>query len=107
MTHSNKYKPFMAYIPAKDHEKLLKLSLKTRVSMTQLVREGIAARLIEGNPYNQGFNDGLTKAAQSVNDLKASEMRFPSGKSFGELASDAIMSGWMVEGKNESSKGSA
>jgi len=107
MTPSNNYKPFMAYITPADYARLRKLSTKSKIPMSQLVREGISSRLSTGNPHVAGFNDGLTKAVQIVSGLTASEMRFPSGKSFGELVAEAVMAQVIVEEKNENSQGPA
>lgn len=104
-THSNNYKPFMAYITPTDYARLKKFSKSSKTPMSQLVREGISSRLSTGNPHITGFNDGLTKAVQIVNELKASEMRFPSGKSFGELVAEAVLDQKIVEEKNETSDG--
>ena len=106
-TPSNNYQPFMAYITPTDYNRLRKLSSKTKIPMAQLVREGINSRLSTGNPHTSGFNDGLNKAVEAINGLKASEMRFPSGKSFGELAAEAVLAQVIVEDENENSDGPA
>lgn len=104
---SNNYQPFMAYITPADYNRLRKLSVKSKIPMAQLVREGISSRLSTGNPHTAGFNDGLNKAVEAISGLKASEMRFPSGKSFGELAAEAVLAQVIVEDKNEDSQGTA
>ncbi len=104
---SNNYKPFMAYITQADHNRLRKLSDRTGVPMAQLVREGISFRLSTGNPHVAGFNDGMKKAVEIVRGLTASEMRFPSGKSFGELVAEAVLDQIIVEDKDENSQGPA
>jgi hypothetical protein len=100
-TPSNNYKPFMAYILPADYVRLRKLSVKTKIPMSQLVREGITSRLAKGNPHIAGFNEGMTKAVEIVNGLSSAEMRFPSGKSFGELVAEAVLAQMIVEEKNE------
>jgi hypothetical protein len=95
----------MAYITPSDYARLRKLSKSSKTPMSQLVREGISSRLSTGNPHIAGFNDGLTKAVQIVNDLKASEMRFPSGKSFGELVAEAVLDQKIVEDEHETADG--
>jgi hypothetical protein len=95
----------MAYITPSDYARLRKLSKSSKTPMSQLVREGISSRLSTGNPHIAGFNDGLTKAVQIVNDLKASEMRFPSGKSFGELVAEAVLDQKIVEDQHETADG--
>lgn len=72
--------------------------------MAQLVREGVAARLSTENPYNQGFNEGLKRAVEITKSLKASEMRFPSGKSFGELVEESVLPQLIVEQKHETDR---
>lgn len=104
-THSNNYKPFMAYITPADYTRLRKLSKSSKIPMSQLVREGISSRLSIGNPHISGFNDGLIKSVQIVNEPKASEMRFPSGKSFGELVAEAVLAHKIVEDKHEDADG--
>lgn len=106
-TSSNNYKPFMAYITPADHVRLQKLSNKSKIPMAQLVREGINSRLATGNPHIAGFNNGLNKAVDAINGLKASEMRFPSGKSFGELAAEAILAQAIVEQGDEDTERTA
>jgi len=107
MSLSNNYKPFMAYITPGDYVRLRRLSKASKIPMAQLVREGINSRLSTGNLHVAGFNDGLIKAVDAINGLKASEMRFPSGKSFGELAAEAVLAQTIVEDKNEDSQGPA
>jgi hypothetical protein len=101
MTNSKNYKPYMTYLLPEEHAGLKKFSKTYKVPMAQLVREGVAARLSSNNPYVSGFNDGLNKAIEMTKSLKASEMRFPSGQSFGELVEDALLSQRIVEVKNE------
>jgi len=90
-------KPFMAYLEESQHALLMKFSKKTQIPMSRLVREAITMRIAENNPYMSGFNDGLNKAIEVVHANKASQMRFPSGRSFAELVgeelSDAKMAG--------------
>jgi hypothetical protein len=101
MIPSKNYKPFMTYLSPKEHVNLKKFSKASKVPMSQLVREGVAARLSGENPYNTGFNDGLKKSVEVTKGLKASEMRFPSGKSFGELVEESVLVHIIVEKKHE------
>ena len=55
---------------------------------------------IEGG--SQTLISALVKAIEAVKNLKASEMRFPSGKSFGELVTEAVLAQVIVEEQNES-----
>jgi hypothetical protein len=61
-------------------------------------------RIATGNAYIKGFNDGLTKAVEIVYNNKASQMRFPSGKSFAELVNEEINVAKMSE-QNEDPEG--
>lgn len=97
MTRSKPLKPFMAYIDEKQHQRMKKFSVKTRIPMSQLIREAIELRMAEGNQYIKGFNDGLDKAQAVVKANKASDMRFPSGKSFAELINADLLQERMVE----------
>lgn len=87
MTLSKKLplKPFMAYIEEDQYARMRKFSTKTRIPMSQLIREAIDMRIATNAPYVDGFNAGLQKAMSIVSANKAAEMRFPSGKSFAEL----------------------
>lgn len=97
MTPSKRLKPFMAYIDATQHARMKKFSGKFRIPMSQLIREAIDMRITNGNQYLHGFNAGLMKAQDVVKANKASEMRFPSGKSFAELVNSDIELEKMVE----------
>lgn len=78
-------KPFMAYLEYPIYAGLKRFSQKHNVSMSQIIREAIVARIGDGDRYVAGFNDGIDKAANVVHANKAAKMRFPSGKSFAEL----------------------
>lgn len=83
-------KPFMAYLEESQHASLMKFSKKTQIPMSRLVREAITMRIAEDSPYMTGFNDGLNKAIEVVYANKASQMRFPSGRSFAELVGEEL-----------------
>jgi hypothetical protein len=85
MTPSKRLKPFMAYIEDDQHKRMKRFSVKSRIPMSQLIREAIDMRIANGTPYVDGFNAGISKAITVVSANKAAEMRFPSGKSFAEL----------------------
>jgi|688.fasta_scaffold387354_3 hypothetical protein len=102
-TSKKPLKPFMAYIQESQHASMEKFSRKNKIPMSQLVREAIEMRISTGNPYIKGFNDGLNKAINIVSSHKASQMRFPSGKSFAELVNEEIITAQMSE-QNESSE---
>ena len=103
MTPSKKppLKPFMAYIEEGQYGRMRKFSLKSRIPMSQLIREAIEIRIAAGDPYTSGFNDGLDKAVNVVANNKASQMRFPSGKSFAELFTEEIVSARLTVNQEE------
>lgn len=94
-------KPFMCYLDNEQYQRLRKFASKSKLSMTQVIREGVDVRIAKGNPYVQGFNDGLAKAINLVEANKASQMRFPSGKSFGDLISEEIKVNFLKESNEE------
>lgn len=94
---SKKLRPFMAYIDESQHVALTRLSKKTKIPMSQLVREAINMRVATGNLYVKGFNDGLNKASSVLSENTASQMRFPSGKSFAELINEDIINAKLEE----------
>jgi hypothetical protein len=94
---SKKLKPFMSYIEESQYVKMSRLSKKTHIPMSQLMREAISIRITEGNPYTAGFNSGLEHAMKIIDNNQASQMRFPSGKSFAELINEEIEKARMNE----------
>jgi len=105
MTPSKKLKPFMTYLDDADYVKLKKFARTKKVTMARILREGLEVRMAQDNPYLKGFNDGLSAATKVINDHQASQMRFPSGKSFGELINEEIATLIMREVSSESVKG--
>lgn len=105
MTFSTNYKPFMAYLTPKDIVRLKRFSKANKIPMTQIVREGIDARLSSGNQYTNGFNEGLLKAIKIVGGIEASQMRFPSGLSFAELVEQEVSKSLMREGADHEADG--
>jgi hypothetical protein len=97
MTLSKKLKPFMTYIDDADYVKLKKFAKKQRITMAQVIREGLSIRMAEGDPYITGFNDGLNKASEVITEHNAGQMRFPSGQSFAEVICDEVSTHIMRE----------
>ena len=97
MTLSKKLKPFMTYIDDNDYVKLKRLAKKQRITMAQVIREGLSLRMVEGDPYLQGFNDGLNKASEVITAHNAGQMRFPSGQSFADVICDELSNHIMRE----------
>ncbi len=105
MTLSKKVKPFMTYLDDADYVKLKKFAKAKKVTMARILREGLEVRMAQDNPYLKGFNDGLNAATNVINANQASQMRFPSGQSFGELINAEIAKLIMREVDGESTKG--
>lgn len=105
MTLSKKVKPFMTYLDDADYVKLKKFAKAKKVTMARILREGLEVRMAQDNPYLKGFNDGLNAATNVINANQASQMRFPSGQSFGELINAEIAKLIMREVNGESTKG--
>lgn len=94
-------KPFMAYIDEEQYVRMRRFSTKSRIPMSKLIREAIDIRIAPNNPYVDGFNAGLDKAMAVVAENKASDMRFPSGKSFGELINADLETAKMEKNSGE------
>jgi hypothetical protein len=87
---SKKLKPFMTYIDDGDYVKLKRFAKKQRITMAQVLREGLSIRMAEGDPYITGFNEGLNKASEVITAHNAGQMRFPSGQSFADVLCDEV-----------------
>jgi hypothetical protein len=98
---SNNYKPFLAYLTPVEYNRLKKFASKNKITMAQIVREAVTARITSGNSYVSGFNQGLDEAIKTVADAQYAQMRFPSGKSFAELVADDLLTKIMKEEKDE------
>lgn len=106
MTPSKKpLKPFMAYIDEGQYARMRRFSVKSRIPMSQLIREAIDMRISNGSPYVDGFNAGIDKAMTVVLSNKAAEMRFPSGKSFAELINTDLENARMEKNGEEGTEG--
>lgn len=83
--------PVMVYIEPKELSELKKYARSVKKPVSQVVREGVTMRLATvDDPYNQGLKDGLNKAMELAQTTKGAQMKFPSGKSFGDLVCDEI-----------------
>ena len=91
MINSKKLKPFMTYIDDADYVKLRKFAKAKKLTMAQVLREGLSMRVAVDNPYLQGFNEGLDASIKIISGHHAAQMRFPSGQSFADLMTDEIM----------------
>lgn len=81
--------PVMIYVTPDDKEALSKYALANKMTVSQIVREGVRMRL-QGNDFNTGFNDGLNEAIKIVHSTEGAKMMFPSGKSFADLVSENL-----------------
>ena len=86
----SKLRPFFAYLTDDQYASLKQFSAATGVSMTQLIRESIDARLSKGDQYVAGYNQAIQDAIQKINSNNLSKMAFPSGKTFGEVIIEDI-----------------
>ena len=102
---SKKLKPFMTYLDENDYAKLKKFAKSKRITMAQILREGLNLRMASDNPYMKGFNDGLIAANNAVNQNQVFQMRFPSGQSFADLLTSEISKLTMNEVEGEAIKG--
>jgi hypothetical protein len=91
----NKLKPFMTYITEADHASLRKFAKAKKITMAQLIREGVTMRMSDGT-YATGFNDGVKASIAAISALPAAQMRFPSGQSFSELIADELFKQMIV-----------
>ena len=95
----------MTYLDESDYLKLKKFAKSKKLTMAKILREGLEIRMAQDNPYLKGFNDGLNVATNTINSHQASQMRFPSGQSFGEIMSVEIAKLTMRSIAGENSKG--
>jgi hypothetical protein len=85
----SKLKPFMTYMTEEDHASLRKFARSKKLTMAQLIREGVTMRMSDGT-YTSGFNDGIKASIKAISGIPAAQMRFPSGQSFSELIADEL-----------------
>lgn len=87
----SKFKPFMAYLDEDDIKRMRAFAKKTKVSMSQIIREGAAMRIAGENAFAEGYNQGMNKAIAVVHDMEFAKMRFPSGASFAEAVESELV----------------
>ena len=85
----------MTYITEADHASLRKFAKAKKITMAQLIREGVTMRMSDGT-YASGFNDGVKASIAAISALPAAQMRFPSGQSFSELIADELFKQMIV-----------
>jgi len=93
----SKVKPFMTYLDPDEIIRLKKFAKKKKITMSQVIREALVARMSEGNPYTSGFNAGIQESINIIKANKASQMRFPSGSSFAELMEIDLLNAKILE----------
>jgi hypothetical protein len=98
---NKKFKPFLSYLPPDEYTRVKKFAKKHKITMSQIVREGLAIRMTPDSPYANGINDGIEMAVKVIKGMKASQMRFPSGASFAELVEDELFKHRYQEALNE------
>jgi uncharacterized membrane protein YgcG len=89
----------MTYLEERDIDRLKKFAKKKKITMSQVIREGLSARMAEGDPYREGFNAGVDESIRLIKANKASQMRFPSGSSFAELMEIDLLNAKILEAK--------
>lgn len=87
---TKKLKPFITYLDEDSHTELKKFAKAKKLTMAKLLREGLVMRMSEGHAYIHGFNECLKQVETLLNNNRAAQMRFPSGKSFAEMMIDEI-----------------
>ena len=99
----SKFKPFMAYLDEGDLKRMRAFAKKTKMSMSQIIREGSAMRIAGENAFAEGYNQGMNKAIAVVHDMEFAKMRFPSGSSFAEaVENELIQHMWREPAKEKS-----
>lgn len=87
---SSKLKPFMAYLEVAQHQDLKRFSQRSKIAMSQLIREAVDARITQGDRYVAGYNKALHDAIEAIYNNRASKMKFPSGKSFADVFTEEL-----------------
>lgn len=87
---SSKLKPFMAYLEVGQHQDLKRFSQRSKIAMSQLIREAVDARITQGDRYVAGYNKALHDAIEAIYNNRASKMKFPSGKSFADVFTEEL-----------------
>lgn len=85
--------PVMIYLEHDLNAEWEEFSRKNRMSKSQVAREGIQARIRQGdNSFTGGYNTALEDVAEHMKSVEAFKMRFPSGKSFLEFLEEHLAS---------------
>jgi hypothetical protein len=94
---SKKLKPFITYLDDGDHARLKKFAKAKKMTMAKVIREGVLMRMAGENPYLVGNNDAISSAQVAIQKHTASQMKFPSGQSFGDLMCDELSKLYLKE----------
>jgi hypothetical protein len=82
----------MVYLDPEQRKKVEVFAKLNEISMSQMAREAFGMRMtVNDDRYKVGFNEGMAMAAKIAKTTEGAKMMFPSGKSFGDLVSDAIV----------------
>lgn len=87
---SERVHPLMVYMPPLMFKEVKAFAKKNKMAVSQIVREGVTMRMSEGDPYNNGFNDGIDCAIQAARDSNGGQIRFPDGKTFADCVADDL-----------------
>ena len=90
MNMKTNFKTFFAYLTEDQFFALKRFSADTGVSMSQVIRESVDARLSKGDQYVAGYNQAITDVINTINSNNLSKMAFPSGKTFREVIIEDI-----------------
>jgi hypothetical protein len=81
----------MVYVDPVERDKIQAYAKKEKTNVSQLARESFRMRMSgNGDPFNNGFNQGLNEAMRIVSQTEGAKMMFPSGKSFAKLVCEEI-----------------
>lgn len=86
-------RPMVNYFYPYQIENLKKFARVNGRSVTQVVREAVDVRLAgsgERSQYEEGLKEGLEKARSIALNSEGADMRFPNGRSFGEIVYDNV-----------------
>ncbi len=93
MTRFKSVVPLMIYLPPDELLLLKKFAKSNKKPVSHIAREGVKMRMSGAeNQYNKGFDEGIKTAMEIAKVSKGAQMRFPSGKSFGQIVCDDMES---------------
>jgi polygalacturonase len=87
---SERVQPLMVYMAPPLLKEVKSFSKKNKMATSQVVREGVAMRMADGDPYNNGFNDGIECAIDAAQNSNGGQIRFPDGKTFADCVAEDL-----------------